>query len=342
MSRILVIDDSELVSKLLKEGLTESGFEVAVALDANQGYSKALDFHPDLILLDVQLPDVTGFDLLRVLKNREQLAHTPIIMITGTHHQTENKVKGFQMGIDDYVMKPFEMPELVERIKAVLRRSASRRVEAPAPVSEMKTVSTPTQPKTQTREQKAQDVLQTVRQILLYPETLTGPVHLPGMSMAFLIAMLGLGLGGVLFAAGPAPKPAVVILAILGLWGILIAVLVMSSSLLGISLSWRDGSRLLALAGIPIVLKMTGALLLSIATTLSPYHFTAGPALFFSAPGWWLERIDLFEFWSLVLAWWLISRLAKSSRKKAWTIVGIMWGAVLLVSAVLARVGAKP
>ena len=123
MSKILVIDDSELVSKLLREGLTEAGFEVALAADANQGYAAAIEFQPDLMLLDVQLPDVIGSDLIAIIKNREDLKHIPIIMITGTHSQTEQKVKAFQAGADDYVLKPFEMPELVERIKAVLRRS---------------------------------------------------------------------------------------------------------------------------------------------------------------------------------------------------------------------------
>ena len=88
------------------------------ALDANEGYAKAIEFHPDLILLDVQLPDVAGFDLIRIIKNRDELKHIPIIMITGTHSHTYHKVKAFQAGADDYVLKPFEMPELLERIKA--------------------------------------------------------------------------------------------------------------------------------------------------------------------------------------------------------------------------------
>src|SRR5258705_4549632 len=125
---------------MLAEALSEQGYEVRVALDANQGYTSAIEFMPDLILLDVQLPDVPGSDLIRIIKNRDDLAHIPIIMITGTHNQTDHKVKAFQSGADDYVLKPFEMPELIERIRAVLRRSQPRRIEAnesaaPAPAA---------------------------------------------------------------------------------------------------------------------------------------------------------------------------------------------------------------
>jgi DNA-binding response OmpR family regulator len=339
MSRVLVIDDSPLVSQLLKDGLTEHGFEVAVAMNANEGYATAVEFHPDLILLDVQLPDVTGFDLLRVFKNHEVVKNIPIIMITGTHHQTEYKVKGFQMGIDDFVMKPFEIAELVERVKAVIRRRGSvRPVEMPAAV--LPSQAAPKSDTVKTKEAAA--LAQTVLQILLFPEKMSASIQIPGSAMAFLLAMLGLSLGGVLFASGAAPKPAIVIVAVVGLWGMLIAVLVMSSSLMGIALTWKDGARLLALAGLPMILKMAAALLITIATTLSPFYFTAGPALFFSAAPWWLERIDLFEFWSAGLAWWMISRLPKSSRAKAWMITALLWGSAFLISALLARVGGKP
>src|SRR6266850_4612796 len=113
MSRILVIDDNELIAKMLDETLTEDGYEVRTALDANTGYSTAIEFMPDLILMDVLLPDVTGFDLCKLIKNRSELRTVPIIMITGTARSTEEKVKGFQLGIDDYMLKPFDIPELL-------------------------------------------------------------------------------------------------------------------------------------------------------------------------------------------------------------------------------------
>src|SRR5947209_2077318 len=102
MSKILIIDDNQLLSAMLQEALTHEGFEVTSAPDANQGYATALEFRPDLMLIDVQLPDVTGFDLIRVIKNRAELREVPIIMITGTAHHVEEKVRGFQTGADDY------------------------------------------------------------------------------------------------------------------------------------------------------------------------------------------------------------------------------------------------
>src|SRR6266700_4518288 len=126
MARILIIDDNELLSRMLLETLSENGYEVRTSLDANSGYSAAIEFMPDLILMDIQLPDVTGFDLCRLIKNKSELQSVPIIMITGTARSTEEKVKGFQMGVDDYLLKPFDMPELLERVRAVLRRSEGR------------------------------------------------------------------------------------------------------------------------------------------------------------------------------------------------------------------------
>src|SRR5688500_4487101 len=120
MAKILVIDDSELVSQLLVDYLSEHGFSVLTAHDANSGYLITRETPPDLILLDVQLPDVTGFEVLRVLRKREETKMIPIIMITGTAHSTAEKVRGFQAGADDYVLKPFELPELLERIKRLL------------------------------------------------------------------------------------------------------------------------------------------------------------------------------------------------------------------------------
>src|SRR3989442_1103831 len=102
MSRILVIDDNDLIGSMLKEALTEHGYEAKVAMDANSGYATAVNFRPDLMLVDVQLPDVVGFDLVRAMKNREELRAIPIIMITGTANKSEEKVKGFQLGADDY------------------------------------------------------------------------------------------------------------------------------------------------------------------------------------------------------------------------------------------------
>ncbi len=83
MSKILIIDDSDLIGRLLSDTLLEQGYDVRVASDAHRGYETAIEFLPDLMLVDVHLPDLIGFDLIRVLRNAEPLQRVPIILITG-------------------------------------------------------------------------------------------------------------------------------------------------------------------------------------------------------------------------------------------------------------------
>ena len=88
-----------------------------------------------------------GFDLVKLLKHRERLAAIPIIVITGTHQATEHKVRAFRSGVDDYLTKPFEMPELVERVAAVLRRVPPQAAVAPSPVAFEAAAVTPFEPR---------------------------------------------------------------------------------------------------------------------------------------------------------------------------------------------------
>jgi len=117
MARILVVDDNALESSALRDLLSQEGYDVAVAADATEGYAAAIDIPPDLILLDVQLPDVNGTDLIRIIKNREDLKDIPIIMITGKAKRAEDKARGLQAGADDYLLKPFETSVLMQRIQ---------------------------------------------------------------------------------------------------------------------------------------------------------------------------------------------------------------------------------
>lgn len=339
MSRILVIDDSELVNNLLKEELTQAGFDIAQAFDANQGYATALEFHPDLILLDVQLPDIQGFDLIRVIKNRDQLRHVPIIMITGTHHQTDHKVKAFQAGADDYVLKPFEMPELLERIRAVLRRSqqpmtkTSPAMPAKAGIQNWTEASTEVKPKpvsspsTEANDGQGKKVLtltETLYRTLVSPETVS-VISLPPLTMPYLAALLGLSLGGWTLSAGSTVKPALIGLGEAGFWGLCVAFLVMACSIMGVSLTWKEGARLVCIAGLPLLLKRLGGFVAAATTAMSPFYFTASPALFFKSASFWLQRLDLFELWMLWLVWILVRQCRGSSKQKAWVTVAVIW-----------------
>jgi DNA-binding response OmpR family regulator len=115
---ILVIDDDEKLNRLLKRFLKDYGYEVYSAVDADEGFKKVRAVQPDLVILDVMLPGMTGFDVCKRIRESSAL---PIIMLTARGDVTD-KVVGLELGADDYLPKPFEPRELVARIQAVLRR----------------------------------------------------------------------------------------------------------------------------------------------------------------------------------------------------------------------------
>jgi DNA-binding response OmpR family regulator len=116
---ILVIDDDEKLNRLLKRFLKDFGYEVFSAVDADQGLKKIRTVAPDLIILDVMLPGMSGFE---VCKRIREFSAVPVIMLTARGDVTD-KVVGLELGADDYLPKPFEPRELVARIQAVLRRA---------------------------------------------------------------------------------------------------------------------------------------------------------------------------------------------------------------------------
>ncbi len=125
---ILVVDDKANVRTLLREYLTEQGYRVVTAEDGRKALYAARHEKPDLILLDLMMPEMDGYDFVRAHRKE---APTPIIVLTARVEETD-KVLGLELGADDYVTKPFGMAELHARIRAVLRRAA-----APNPESEV-------------------------------------------------------------------------------------------------------------------------------------------------------------------------------------------------------------
>ncbi|MFH1367640.1 MAG: response regulator transcription factor [Elusimicrobiota bacterium] len=123
--KILVIDDDITLAAVVKEILGDRGFEVATANSGDEGIAMARDFKPDLILLDVMLPDFDGYTLCRVFRQGKNTANVPVIMLTAKD-KTEEKIAGLRTGADDYISKPFNGDELAERIKSVLRRTYQR------------------------------------------------------------------------------------------------------------------------------------------------------------------------------------------------------------------------
>jgi two-component system OmpR family response regulator len=123
--RILVVDDEEHITELLAMALGFQGFEVARAANGREALDAVVGtFPPDLIVLDVMLPDLDGFEVARRLRREEgAVTRVPIIFLTA-RDATADKVEGLRLGSDDYVTKPFSIEELIERVKAVLRRAA--------------------------------------------------------------------------------------------------------------------------------------------------------------------------------------------------------------------------
>ncbi len=119
--RILIIDDDVDTLKLVGLMLERQGYEIVVASNGEQGLSKSASERPDLILLDVMMPDLDGYEVARRLRADPQLAHIPIIMFTAKS-MVDDKVKGFEVGVDDYLTKPTHPAELTAHIKAVLAR----------------------------------------------------------------------------------------------------------------------------------------------------------------------------------------------------------------------------
>ncbi len=124
MSRILVIDDDQAIAELIKVNLELLGHQVTTANDGIKGLALAQQNRPDLIVLDVMMPDLDGFTVCQRIRQNPGTNTIPILMLTALG-MTRDKVKGFDSGADDYLTKPFEIPELQVRVRALLRRAGS-------------------------------------------------------------------------------------------------------------------------------------------------------------------------------------------------------------------------
>ena len=126
MKKILIVEDELNMVKGLKDNLEFEGYEVDTSMEGNSGLQKILLNPYDLILLDVMLPEVSGFDICR--SARKQGVNTPIILLTAKGEEID-KVLGLELGADDYITKPFSLRELLARIKTILRRAHTKNLE---------------------------------------------------------------------------------------------------------------------------------------------------------------------------------------------------------------------
>jgi two-component system phosphate regulon response regulator PhoB len=125
VSRILVIEDERDLRKVLEFNLRDAGHEVLSASTGRDGLELARQRTPELVLLDLMLPDMPGTDICKALKRDSHTESIPILMLTAKGEEVD-RIVGFELGADDYVVKPFSVRELLLRIDAILRRSAAR------------------------------------------------------------------------------------------------------------------------------------------------------------------------------------------------------------------------
>ena len=126
--RIFVVDDEEDLTDLLHYQLGKEGFKVKFSNNPYEALVNARDFSPDLIILDVMMPDLDGFQLLRMIRADNLLQKTPVIMLTAKT-DLEHRIKGLEQGADDYLGKPFDSQELVLRIRSILKRTTEQKDE---------------------------------------------------------------------------------------------------------------------------------------------------------------------------------------------------------------------
>jgi two-component system phosphate regulon response regulator PhoB len=129
MAKVMIVEDEEAVSLLLRYNLEAEGFEVEQAFRGDEADIRLKEITPDLLLLDWMLPGLSGIELCRRLRMRSETERMPIIMLTARGEESE-RVRGLSTGADDYVVKPFSVPELIARVKAMLRRAKPETVSS--------------------------------------------------------------------------------------------------------------------------------------------------------------------------------------------------------------------
>ncbi len=122
MNKILVIDDDKAINELIKINLELNGYSVVQAFDGISGFALCKQEFPALVVLDVMMPDVDGFTVAQRIRQNSETKDIPILMLTALS-QINDKVNGFNIGVDDYLVKPFEMEELQVRVRALLKRT---------------------------------------------------------------------------------------------------------------------------------------------------------------------------------------------------------------------------
>lgn len=319
-NHILVIDDSTVISSLLDDFLSEKGFQVSLAGTAEEAYARIRERIPDLIVLDLVLPDVHGLQFCRVLKADPRTHHIPVIMATAKAIEVKDKVEGLKAGADDYVTKPFELAELYERVNAVLRRVELERgrarefAAAPSEASpaHAEEVSAPVQKVFTGGWMKLLDLL--VDPLWTFSSLLEGSVSNKEfrsnlyivISVPLIFTISRLSKAGPRFSV-ETMRGLAVTAGVLLVWLALSGVLSMLFSLVGQRTRFKSIASVIGLAMLPLALGR----LLDLSYVIlggHPGEFSSDLSLFFStfplksAARFLMEGVDIFALWSAWLA----------------------------------------
>lgn len=123
MYRLLIIEDDQILTKVLIRMFSSEKYEVNHSGTVKEGFESCLKELPDLVLLDINLPDGNGLDVCKKIKETPKLRHIPVVILTGDATSVENRVQGMESGAEDYVLKPFIAEELLARVAGIIKRS---------------------------------------------------------------------------------------------------------------------------------------------------------------------------------------------------------------------------
>jgi DNA-binding response OmpR family regulator len=126
---VLVVDDDPVILKLLEVNFEMEGFQVVRAADGAEGLERAREVHPDIVILDVMMPRMTGYEVAKALREDVGTAHIPIIFVTARAQSTDVE-RGLELGVDDYVTKPFDPLDLIARVNTLLARRQPEATDA--------------------------------------------------------------------------------------------------------------------------------------------------------------------------------------------------------------------
>ena len=121
MYRILAIEDDVIMQKVLRDTLQSEGYEFLVSPNGQDALKMAVTYKPDLIMLDINLPDISGMEVCRRLKTEPKTRHIPVLILTGEAREVTDRVEGLDLGAEDYLLKPVSPRVLVSRIKSILK-----------------------------------------------------------------------------------------------------------------------------------------------------------------------------------------------------------------------------